>query len=65
MKIKHGILLLGFGIVLKGAGYLFKIQHWPGGSELSLISTIILVAAIIILLYKIIQTYQEKRKIDS
>lgn len=65
MKIKHGVILLVLGFVLKGVGYLFKIQHWPGGSELSLISTIILIAGIIILLFKIIQNYQEKRKIDS
>ncbi|MBP7167789.1 MAG: hypothetical protein KBB64_09010 [Bacteroidia bacterium] len=65
MKIKHGVILLVLGFVLKGVGFLFKIQHWPGGSDLLLISTIILVAAIIILLYKIIQTYQDKRKIDS
>lgn len=65
MKIKHGIILLGLGIVLKGAGFLFKIQHWPGGSDILLISTIILIAGITILLFKIIQTYQERRKIDS
>lgn len=65
MKIKHGIFLLALGLLLKGVGFIFRIQHWEGGGDLLLISTILLVAAIIILLYKIIQTYQDKRKIDS
>jgi hypothetical protein len=65
MKIKHGIILLLLGFILKGIGFLFRIQHWEGGGDLLLISTFFLVAGIIIFLFKIIQTYQERRKIDS
>lgn len=62
MKIKHGIFLLALGLLLKGVGFIFRIQHWEGGGDLLLISTILLVAAIVILLYKIIQTFRERRK---
>ena len=64
MKIKQlllPIVFLLFGLAITILGMLFKILHWPLGSEILTIGMLIKVFAILFLAYKLfLHTKQEK-----
>ena len=52
MKTKYIVLLFILGSILRVIGGLFKIQHWPGGSILLVLATILIVCFLLLLLWK-------------
>ncbi|WP_439901096.1 GldL-related protein [Winogradskyella luteola] len=55
-----GIIIFSFGIIITIIGALFKIQHWPYGSELLTIGSLIEVIGIVFTIITLIQIYNSK-----
>ena len=53
------IFLIGFAITIIGA--LFKVQHWPYGSEILTVGNLIEVAGIIVAIVILIKIYSSKK----
>jgi len=56
MKYKYIISLFLVGVACRVIGVLFKITHAPHADQIILVSTVIIVAAIIMAIIKIITT---------
>ncbi|HEV7332988.1 MAG TPA: hypothetical protein VGN63_18270 [Flavisolibacter sp.] len=54
MKAKHTILLIAAGFCLDYVGTLFRSWHWSQAQTLLLLATILKVAGILLLAYKVI-----------
>jgi hypothetical protein len=51
---KPGLIILLIGFLIRTIGALLKIRHWPGADETLMIGFLIMIAAIIILIIKVI-----------
>ncbi len=56
MKYKYIISIFLVGVACRVIGTLYKITHWPNADRIILISTIIIVAAIVLAIIKVITT---------
>jgi hypothetical protein len=54
MKVKSSIIIIALGFCLDFIAVLFKIQHWPGSSELLTIATICKVFGVIVFVVKLL-----------
>jgi hypothetical protein len=52
MKTKYIFALFIFGSICGATGGLFKIMHWPGGSDMLVFSTILILLFWLLLLWK-------------
>lgn len=55
MKYKHLIAIYLIGAIIGMAGALFKVMHWPNGSDLLIVSTAIQVVAVICGVVKVLK----------
>lgn len=55
MKYKTIIIIFLAGVLLNILGGLLKIMHWPGASVLFFIATVLEVAAVILLIIKLLK----------
>ena len=60
MKLKYILAILILGFLFDIVGALFKIQHWPYGSELLTIGTLIKLVSGILLISKLLFTKKGK-----
>ncbi len=59
-RLIPGIVIFSFGIIITIIGALFKIQHWPYGSELLTIGSLVEIIGIIFTIITLIQIYNSK-----
>ncbi len=59
-KLIPAIVIFLFGLIITIIGALFKIQHWPYGSELLTIGKLIEVIGIVVAIIILIKVYNSK-----
>ncbi|WP_420574897.1 GldL-related protein [Kordia sp.] len=65
MKVKHIIALFLLGIFITIIGTLFKIQHWPYGSEILTVGSLMEGLAILLGIWKLLSTKKFKDFLNS
>jgi len=59
-KLIPGIVIFLFGLIATIIGALFKIQHWPYGSEILTIGNLIEITGIVMVIVTLIKIYKSK-----
>ena len=59
-KLIPGIVIFLFGLIGIIIGALFKIQHWPYGSEILTIGNLIEITGIVMVIVTLIKIYKSK-----
>lgn len=65
MKVKHIIAVYLFGMLIIIIGSLFKIQHWPYGSELLTAGSAIETVALLLGIWKVLTNKKFKDFLNS
>ncbi|WP_046746272.1 GldL-related protein [Kordia zhangzhouensis] len=65
MKVKHIIAIFLLGVFITTIGALFKIQHWPYGSELITSGSLTEGLALLLGIWKLFTTKQFKDFLNS
>lgn len=58
MKAKHAIILLALGYCVDFIAAFYKIEHWRGADQFFAAGTVLKVAGVILLAYKLITSRQ-------
>ena len=59
-KLIPGIVIFLFGLITTIIGALFKIQHWPYGSEILTIGSLLEITGIMMVILTLIKIYKSK-----
>ena len=65
MKVKHIIVLFLLGMFITIIGALFKIQHWPYGSEILTVGSLTEGLAMLLGIWKLLTTKKFKEFLNS
>lgn len=58
MKAKHAVILLALGFCTDFVAAFFKITHWRGADQLFLAGTLLKIAGVLLLAYKLVTSRQ-------
>lgn len=59
-KLIPSIVIFLIGVIITIIGALFKIQHWPYGSEILLLGNVIEILGIVLAIFTLIKIYKSK-----